>query len=76
MLYLLLNYVALSCELTIIYLCYFQTEGEEKTLTKKFSKKTAKKYANLQKTAKVEPAIEEQFHTGRLLGKYIFSSID
>ena len=29
------------------------------------------KYTERQKTAKVETAIEEQFHTGRLLGFYI-----
>lgn len=40
-------------------------------LNKKHSKKVAKKYATRQRFAKVEPAIEEQFTTGRLLGMYI-----
>lgn len=32
-----------------------------------------KKYETRQKIAKVEPAIEEQFQTGRLLGVYFFN---
>lgn len=46
-----------------------QTEADEALLNKKRSKKVQKKYEVRQRTAKVEPAIEEQFHTGRLLGK-------
>ncbi|GLV41408.1 Ribosomal protein S8 [Carabus blaptoides fortunei] len=43
------------------------TEAEEAMLAKKHSKKVAKKYATRQRFSKVEPAIEEQFTTGRLL---------
>ncbi|GBP39578.1 40S ribosomal protein S8 [Eumeta japonica] len=43
------------------------TEAEDAIINKKRSKKTAKKYLNRQRLAKVEPALEEQFHTGRLL---------
>lgn len=38
-------------------------------LSKKRSKKVQKKYEVRQRTAKVEAALEEQFLTGRLLGK-------
>jgi len=43
------------------------TEQEEEAINKKRSKKAQKKYAERQKTAKVEQAIEEQFQQGRLL---------
>lgn len=43
------------------------TAEEDAAFNKKRSKKIQKKYETRQKTAKVEPAIEEQFHTGRLL---------
>nr|CAH04320.1 S8e ribosomal protein [Calomera littoralis] len=43
------------------------TEAEAAVLNKKHSKKIAKKYVARQRFAKVEPAIEEQFTTGRLL---------
>lgn len=43
------------------------TEAEEAVLRKKRSKKVVKKYKTRQKNAKVEPALEEQFHTSRLL---------
>lgn len=39
-------------------------------MNKKRSKKVQKKYETRQKTAKVEPALEEQFQTGRLLGEF------
>lgn len=42
-------------------------------LNKKRSKKVAKKYATRQRFAKVETALEEQFQTGRLLGKKKFN---
>ncbi|XP_026680339.1 40S ribosomal protein S8-like [Diaphorina citri] len=45
------------------------TEAEEAVLNKKRSKKVVKKYKSRQKHAKVEQAIEEQFQTGRILGK-------
>lgn len=45
-----------------------QTEAEDAIINKKRSQKTAKKYVARQRTAKVESGIEEQFHTGRLLG--------
>lgn len=31
--------------------------------------KTEKKYAERQKTGKIDPALEEQFHTGRLYAR-------
>jgi small subunit ribosomal protein S8e len=43
------------------------SETEEAMLNKKRSKKTTKKYAERQKEAKVEPALEDQFQTGRVL---------
>uniref|UniRef100_A0A2I9LPP6 40S ribosomal protein S8 n=1 Tax=Centruroides hentzi TaxID=88313 RepID=A0A2I9LPP6_9SCOR len=43
------------------------TEAEEAVLNKKRSKKTEKKYKERQKIAKVEPALEDQFMTGRML---------
>ncbi|CAH2262246.1 40S ribosomal protein S8 [Pararge aegeria] len=43
------------------------TEAEEAIINKKRSKKTAKKYLSRQRLSKVEAALEEQFHTGRLL---------
>jgi hypothetical protein len=38
-------------------------------LNKKRSKKAELKYKTRQRLAKVEPALEEQFQSGRLLGK-------
>jgi small subunit ribosomal protein S8e len=46
-----------------------QSEAEEAVLHKKRSKKTEKKYKSRQKHAKVDPAVEEQFMAGRVLGK-------
>lgn len=46
-----------------------QTDAEEAVLNKKRSKKTEKKYKERQRTAKVETALEDQFMTGRVLGK-------
>nr|ABM55665.1 putative ribosomal protein S8e [Maconellicoccus hirsutus] len=43
------------------------TEAEEAVLNKKRSKKAEQKYKKRQKFAKVESAIEEEFHTSRLL---------
>lgn len=40
-------------------------------LNKKRSKKTEAKYKARQRFAKVEPALEEQFATGRVLGMYM-----
>lgn len=48
----------------------FQTEAEEAIINKKRSKKTAKKYVARQRLSKVESGLEEQFHTGRLLGLF------
>lgn len=42
---------------------------ETEVLNKKRSKKVMKKYTARQKTSKVETALEEQFASGRLLGK-------
>jgi len=39
-------------------------------LNKKRSKKAQAKYKARQRTAKVEQALEDQFATGRVLGKY------
>ena len=41
---------------------------EEARINKKRSKKAQRKYEKRKKTAKVEPALEEQFVSGRLLG--------
>lgn len=46
-----------------------QTAEEEDVLTRKRSKSAMKKYVQRQKLAKVDHALEEQFITGRLLGK-------
>lgn len=46
-------------------------EGEEDVLLKKRGKETMKKYVNRQKHGKIEPALEEQFMQGRLLGELI-----
>jgi len=43
------------------------TAEEEARINKKRSKKAQKKYEVRKKSAKVEPALEEQFGTGRLL---------
>ncbi|KAB0797918.1 hypothetical protein PPYR_08913 [Photinus pyralis] len=43
------------------------SEAEEAVLNKKRSKKVTRKYTTRQRTAKVEPALEEQFQTGRIL---------
>lgn len=43
------------------------TEAEEAVLNKKKSKKSEKKYKSRQRLAKIEPGLEEQFMTGRLL---------
>merc|ERR1712228_900997 len=41
--------------------------AEENVFNKKRSKRTQKKYTERQKKAKIEPALEEQFMTGRIL---------
>lgn len=46
-------------------------EGEEDVLTKKRSAEAMKKYTARQKYGKLEPALEEQFLQGRLLGELI-----
>merc|ERR1712121_631668 len=43
------------------------TEADEAIFNKKRSKKTQKKYDDRKKTAKVDPLLEEQFQTGRIL---------
>ncbi|KAF5277745.1 hypothetical protein FQR65_LT03725 [Abscondita terminalis] len=43
------------------------SEAEEAILNKKRSKKVQRKYEVRQRTSKVEPALEEQFLTGRIL---------
>jgi len=43
------------------------TEADEALFNKKRSKKTQKKYDDRKKTAKVDPLLEEQFQTGRIL---------
>ena len=52
-----------------MYKLYFQSEADEAILNKKRSKKAEQKYRKRQKLAKVDPGVEEQFHTSRLLGK-------
>ena len=51
------------------FIFFLQTEAEEATLNKVRSKKTMKKYEARQKTKAVEQALEDQFATGRVLGK-------
>lgn len=51
---------------------FLQTQEQEAALTKKRSKKTEKKYKERQKLAKVDPALEDQFMSGRILGNYFF----
>lgn len=46
-------------------------EGEVDPLTKTRGKDALKKYEARQKFAKVEPALEEQFLQGRLLGEHL-----
>lgn len=53
-----------------------QTDAEEAVLNKKRSKKTEKKYKERQRTAKVETALEDQFMTGRVLGKGYLLSVN
>merc|ERR1719229_568292 len=43
------------------------SEADEALLNKKRSKKTQKKFDDRRKTAKVDPLLEEQFQTGRIL---------
>lgn len=49
-----------------------KSEEEEKALSKVRSKRNQKKYTARQQNAKIEPALEEQFTTGRLYGLKIF----
>lgn len=49
---------------------WLKTEAEDAILNKKRSTKAEVKYKKRQRFAKVEPAIDEQFQTSRLLGKY------
>ena len=53
------------------YEFFLQTEADEAVLNKKRSKSTQKKYDERKKTAKVENALEEQFSSGRVLGKIL-----
>lgn len=46
-----------------------QLQDENDVLNKKRGRKSTAKYLARQKFAKVEPALEEQFASGRLLGK-------
>lgn len=49
--------------------CPRQSEAEEKVLSKKLRGSMLKKVNARRKTAKIEPALDEQFMAGRLLGK-------
>jgi len=53
--------------------CYTDVKSaeDEARINKKRSKKAQRKYEKRKKTAKVEPALEEQFVSGRLLGMRI-----
>ena len=44
-------------------------------LNKKRSKSTQKKYEERKKTAKVENALEEQFSSGRVLGRDVYYTL-
>lgn len=46
--------------------------AEDDVLNKKRCRKVMAKYLARQKLAKVEPAIEEQFVSGRILGEFIY----
>jgi len=48
-----------------------QSAEEELRINKKRSKKAQRKYEACKKTSKVEPALEEQFTSGRLLASYL-----
>lgn len=48
-----------------------QKDDDNDVLTKKRSEKTMKKYLERQKYAKVEQGLEDQFVSGRLLGKLL-----
>lgn len=50
---------------------FVQTDAEDAVLNKKRSTKAEVKYKKRQRFAKVEPAIDEQFQTSRLLGELI-----
>lgn len=50
-------------------MCFFQSEEEDAVLNKKRSKSAQKKFEERKKVAKVEQALEEQFVSGRVLGK-------
>ena len=53
-----------------------QTEAEEAVLSKQRSKKTQKKYDERKKDSKVDAALEDQFITGRVLGKWSLQFIN
>ena len=55
----------------ILYVFGLQTEADEAILNKKRSKSTQKKYDERKKTAKVENALDEQFASGRVLGRWL-----
>jgi small subunit ribosomal protein S8e len=62
-----INQVINNC----FFIIFLKTEAEDAVLNKKRSKKTEKRIKLRQKVAKVDPALEEQFQTGRVLGKFI-----
>lgn len=49
-----------------------KTEDDNDVLNKKRSDKVMKKYLERQKFAKVDPALEDQFISGRILGECLF----
>ena len=63
---------SITCTYSYFFLSK-QTDAEEAVLNKKRSKSTQKKYDERKKTAKVENALEEQFSSGRVLGKDVYS---
>lgn len=54
---------------TCVYGLVLQTEAEEAVINKPRSAQAMKKITDRQQTAKVEHAVEDQFHQGRLLGE-------
>lgn len=52
------------------FFIYIQTDAEDAILNKKRSAKAEVKYKKRQRFAKVDPSIDEQFQTSRLLGEY------
>lgn len=60
----------------LFLICQSEEEKAELPFLKKRSSKTQKKYTDRQKTAFVDPAVEEQFVAGKLYGRLSQSALD